>query len=110
MTDPKIILPGEPEKPEDKPQFSDYDKNTDFVKNITNPRAWIMRDKARAAAGRGEYPRKGCPHPVEMMEQYIDDDSGVDRRQRPLNLFECGLCHSLLWLVDPYGQEAQDGR
>jgi hypothetical protein len=93
----------------DKPSFSDYDKGTEFVKPITNPQAWIMRDKARAAAARGEYPNNGCPHPVALMNQYVDDDLTVGRKGEELNVFECGLCHSILWLVDPYGNEAQDG-
>lgn len=83
-------------------------KNDTLLKNINNPQAFIMRDKASAAAARGEYPDSGCPHPVRLMNQFVDEDPGTHRSGRELNLFECGLCHALLWLVDPYGREAMD--
>lgn len=87
----------------------DYDKNTEFLKNIANPEAFVLRSKARAAAGRDEYKQTGCPHPFAAIEQYIDFDPGVKRNEMPCNLFECSLCHTLLWLVDPYGNEVPDG-
>lgn len=91
-----------------KPTILDYDKGTEMVKPIRNPQAFILRSNAAAGAARGEYPNKECPHPIEMVEQYVDEDPAAKRKGRALNLFECTLCHSLLWLVDPYGNEALD--
>ena len=84
-------------------------KNDELLKPIYNPEAWVMRDKAKAAASRGELPHKGCPHPLDQVQQYVDDDPSVKRKSRPVNLFACGVCGSLLWFVDPWGVAVSDG-
>lgn len=84
-------------------------KNDEIVRPIYNPEAWVARDKAAAAAKRGDYPRRECRHPYAYLEQYVDDDPGMNRKGKPINLYECGMCHTLLWLVDPFGQPKSDG-
>lgn len=79
------------------------------LRRIVNPEAWAMRNKAQGAANRGDYPKTGCPHPFSFIQQYQDDDPSVKRRGLPVNLFECGQCGTLLWLVDPYGEVKADG-
>jgi hypothetical protein len=83
-------------------------KNDEFVKPIYNPEAWVIRDKARAAASRGEMPRSQCTHPFQAMQQYVDEDPARERNGRPLNLFECGVCHLTMWIVDPWGVPISD--
>ena len=84
-------------------------KNDELVKPIYNPEAWALRNQAQGAANRGEYPKKDCKHPFAYLEQYVDTDPSVKRKELPTNLFECTVCHSLLWLVDPYGNVKSDG-
>jgi len=85
-------------------------KGDSTVKAIHNPEAWVMRDKAKGAAARGEMSRQmDCPHPIEYMQQYFDDDPGVKRSGKDLNLFVCAQCGCLLWIVDPFGKVAADG-
>ena len=84
-------------------------KNDELVRPVYNPEAWVIRDKARAAAQRGEYPKKNCPHPYSTLRQYVDDDPGVKRKGLPINLYECAQCGTLLWLVDPFGEIKADG-
>jgi hypothetical protein len=81
-----------------------------LLKPMFNIEAEIIRNKALAAAKRGEYPRSGCPHPVQAVEQFIDEDPSTRRNGRPTNLFECTICHSLLWLINPYGEAASDAQ
>ncbi len=84
-------------------------KDDQVLRHIPNPEAHLLREKAYLAAQAREYPRKGCPHPISAIEQYLDDDPSAHRESRPTNLFECSICHSLLWLVSPYGEAASDG-
>lgn len=50
-----------------------------------------------------------CDHPTRAVNQIIDDVATErDRYMRPTNLFECGQCHALLTLVDPFGNRAAD--
>lgn len=81
----------------------------ELLRRVVNPEAWALRNKAQGAANRGEYPRKNCQHPFALLQQYQDDDPSVKRRGLPVNLFECGQCGTLLWLVDPYGEVKGDG-
>lgn len=83
-------------------------KNDELVKPIRNPEAWALREKARGAASRGELARTDCPHPFQYLQQYMDDDPAVLRRGNPVNLFACGVCGVLLWLVDPWGEAKVD--
>lgn len=82
--------------------------NDELVRAIHNPEAFAMREKAKGAANRGELPRTECRHPLSYLRQFIDEDSSVKRRSRPVNLFECGVCHTPLWLVDPWGGVVSD--
>jgi len=82
--------------------------NDDLVKPIYNPEAYVVRDKARAAASRGDMPRTQCTHPLWQIKQFVDYDPAVNRKDRPLNLFECQVCHTPLWLVDPWGKMVGD--
>ena len=73
------------------------------------PEPWLKRKQAVEAAKRGEYPKTDCPHPVSRavwMEDFVTES---DRIGRPTNWFECEVCHSILFLVDPYGTVASDG-
>lgn len=83
-------------------------KNDTLLKPIYNPEAFIMREKVRGAASRGELPKTGCRHPLAQIMQFVDDDPTVKRNSLPVNLFECGICHTLLWFVDPYGEPISD--
>lgn len=83
-------------------------KNDELVKPIYNPEAWVIRNKAKGAAERGEIERTNCHHPLQFLQQYIDDDPSVKRDGKPVNLFECGVCHMLLWFVDPWGVPVAD--
>jgi hypothetical protein len=80
-----------------------------LVKPVYNPEAWAVRNKARAAASRGEIKPTSCRHPFQYLQQYQDDDPSVKRRGLDVNLFECGVCGMPLWLVDPFGNEKSDG-
>ena len=82
--------------------------NDQLLKPIYNPEAWVMREKARGAANRGELRKSECRHPLEYIQQYIDDDPSVKRDGRPVNLFACGVCGCLLWFVDPWGEAVPD--
>lgn len=84
-------------------------KNDELVRPIYNPEAWALRDKARAAASRGELPKVDCRHPFSYLQQYEDDDPSVKRKGLPVNLFMCGVCGMPLWLVDPHGEVKADG-
>jgi hypothetical protein len=84
-------------------------RNDELLKPIYNPEAWIIRDKLRGAASRNELPRKTCRHPFAYLQQYEDSDPSVIRKGLPLNLFECKVCGTQLWLVDGYGDVKPDG-
>lgn len=84
-------------------------RNDEIVKPIYNPEAFIMRDKAQSAARRGEVVRKDCKHPLEYLQQYLDDDPLIKRKGRPVNLFACGICGGLIWFVDAWGTPVSDG-
>ena len=84
-------------------------KDTELVKPIYNPEAFVMREKLRGQARRGELKPTNCQHPFQYLQQYTDDDPAVQRRGLPVNLFECGVCHMLFWLVDPFGNTVPDG-
>jgi hypothetical protein len=81
----------------------------EIVKPIHNPEAYALRSQAVGRANRGELKRTDCQHKQAYLNQYIDEDPGVKRSGRPINLYECGICHTLLWLVDPWGRVAGDG-
>jgi hypothetical protein len=79
----------------------------DFMKNIPNPEPWILRAQAKGQVKAGAYKKTLCPHPVSAVDQFVDQEPG--RVDRPTNLFQCSICNSFLWLVDPHGTEAKDG-
>ena len=83
-------------------------KDTELVKPIYNPEAYVLREKARGLASRGEMPKSDCTHPLRYIQQYIDDDPSVLREGKPVNLFECGICHIPIWFVDPWGNPLTD--
>lgn len=83
-------------------------KNDSLVKPIYNPEAYIFREKLRGAANRGELPKTECRHPFQSMKQFVDEDPAVARNGRPVNLFECGVCHMTMWIVDPWGTPVSD--
>ena len=83
-------------------------KDDEIVRPIYNPEAFVMREKAIGAAGRGEIKRTDCRHPLEYLQQYVDDDPAVGRYGKALNLFECGVCHIPIWYVDPWGVPLAD--
>jgi len=98
------------ERKKETKEFLDGLKDGDqLVRPVYNPEAFVMREKFRGAASRGEIPRTRCQHPFQYMEQYTDDDPAVQRRGLPVNLFECGVCHTPFWLVDPWGGVVPDG-
>lgn len=80
----------------------------DVLKPIYNPEAFVMRDKAKAAAARGELPKSDCTHPLQYIQQFEDSDPSVARRGQDVNLFACGVCGCLLWFVDPWGVAIND--
>lgn len=77
------------------------------MKYIDNPDPRILRLQAQTQAKHNEYPTTACPHPASAIGQFIDEEAG--RAGRPTNLFQCDICKTLLWLVDPYGKTATDG-
>lgn len=82
--------------------------NDEILRPIYNPEAWVMRDKLKAAATRGELKKTGCRHPLADLRQFVDDDPSAKREGRPANLFECGQCHMIVWFVDPWGDPLGD--
>jgi len=84
-------------------------KGDDLVKPIYNPEAFVMREKAKGAAARGEIKKNNCRHPDAYLQQYLDTDPSTQRRGLPTNLYVCGVCNMLLWLVDPWGTPKPDG-
>lgn len=83
-------------------------KNDELIKPIYNPEAYVMREKFRGAASRGELKKTGCSHPLDRLQQYVDEDPSQKRHGRAVNLFECGVCHLPLWLTDPWGNPVTD--
>lgn len=83
-------------------------KNDALVKPIYNPEAFLMREKARGAANRGDIQRTGCRHPLSEIRQFVDEDPSVKRNDKLVNLFECGVCHMLLWFADPWSEPISD--
>lgn len=83
-------------------------KDTELLKPIYNPEAWVIRDKAKSAATRGELVRTDCRHPIAYLQQFVDEDPSRKRDGKAVNLFECGVCHMCLWLVDPWGEAVGD--
>jgi len=83
-------------------------KNDELVRPIYNPEAFVFREKYRGQASRGELKRTECRHPLQYVQQYIDDDPAIKREGRPVNLYECGVCHMPLWMVDPWGSPVPD--
>lgn len=81
----------------------------DIISHIGDPDPVILRDKDLAAALDGRMPPNACPHPMSAMEQFVDEEPGRARSGRPTNLFQCGVCHRLLWLVDAFGKPAAEG-
>lgn len=77
--------------------------------NLATPEPWIKRKQAVDQAKKGIYPKTECLHPISMVVQMYDHVNEADRHGRPTNWFECEVCHSMLFLVDPYGRTAQDG-
>ena len=89
-------------------EFMNSLKGKDTLKPIYNPEAFVLRSKAKAAAERGDIKPTGCTHPMQYMQQYQDDDPVRKREGKMVNLFECGVCHMLMWLVDPWGDPVTD--
>ncbi len=89
-------------------EFLNDIKGQDMIKPVYNPEAWVMRDKAKGAANRGELPKTACTHPLQSIQQYVDDDPSIKRSGKPVNLFACGICGMLLWFTDPWGQAVGD--
>lgn len=83
-------------------------KNDTLVKPVYNPEAYVMREKFRGQANRGELQRTDCRHPLAYIQQYIDDDPLVQRAGRPVNLFVCGVCEMPIWFCDPWGDPLGD--
>lgn len=87
-------------------------KDTELIRPVYNPDAFVWREKYKGAANRGELQRTDCDHPLVYIQQYVDDDSARGGRPdiigKPVNLFECGVCHMKLWLVDPWGAVVND--
>lgn len=83
-------------------------KNDTLIRPIYNPEAYVFREKMTGAAERGELKRSSCRHPFQDMKQYIDEDPAIARNGRPVNLFECGVCHMIMWIVDPWGVAVSD--
>lgn len=83
-------------------------KNDETLKPIYNPEAWVMRDKARSQALNGKVQKTGCRHPLALLKQYVDEDPSLKRHGNPVNLFECGVCHTPIWFVDPWGEALSD--
>jgi hypothetical protein len=81
----------------------------DIVTHIGNPDPIILRDQAIAAALDGRKQATACPHPISAIEQFVDEEPGRERYARPTNLFQCGVCRELLYLVDPFGRPAAEG-
>src|SRR4051794_7549264 len=97
-----------------KDQKNDIFTKEDLVQGesllkVDRPEPWIKRKQAVDAAKQGTYPIKQCQHPVSRINQFFDHVNDADREGRPTNLFECEVCHSLLFLADPYGRVASDG-
>ena len=83
-------------------------RNDDLIRPIYNPEAYHFRGKYRGAAERGELKQTACQHPLHYIQAYVDEDPGQQRRGKMVNLFECGVCHMPLWLVDPWGKAVSD--
>jgi hypothetical protein len=83
-------------------------KDDELVRPVYNPEAFVMREKLRGQASRGEIRQRECEHPQAYIQQYQDDDPLVARRGAMVNLYQCGVCHTHLWLVDAWGKTAGD--
>lgn len=77
--------------------------------NLATPEPYLKRQQAVSQASRGEYRKTDCMHPVSAIVQMFDHVDDRDRHGRPTNWFECERCHSMLFLVDPYGKAAMEG-
>jgi len=73
------------------------------IKQI-NPDAQLMRKTEVLAAK--DRPATECPHPLNAVQQFIDDRPGEP--DLPVNLWQCGVCKSLIWLVDAHGKAVAD--
>lgn len=82
---------------------------SDLIKHIDSPEAAIVRMREAARAKTGDVVNTGCPHPVSSIDWVVDDNTQTGRSGKPLNLFVCGVCSSLLRLVDYNNNEAHDG-
>lgn len=78
-----------------------------IIRPISNPEADTLRKMEIGRAKDGRLPKSPCPHPASAVELYVDEEPG--RAGRPTNLFHCGICKNLLFLVDAHGQTASDG-
>lgn len=83
-------------------------KNDEIVRPVYNPEAFVLREKFKGMAARGEMRRTQCKHPIERLQQFEDSDPTVARRGKLLNLWQCGLCEMPLWLRDPFGADVGD--
>lgn len=83
-------------------------KNDELVKPVYNPEAFVMREKYRGAANRGVMKRSECKHPLTRIFQFVDTDPAVLRNDNGVNLFECSICHTPIWFVDPWGEPISD--
>lgn len=87
--------------------FTSLGPNDEMIKPIYSPEAFIFRSKAKTAAAAGEVVKPNCTHPLAYIHQYFDEEKTLGRN-KPVNLFECGRCHCILWLRDPWGDDVGD--
>lgn len=73
------------------------------IKQI-HPDAQLMRKSEVGAAM--SRPAPACPHPLSAVEQFVDDEPG--QANKPVNLWQCTVCKSLIWLVDAHGKAVSD--
>lgn len=91
-----------------RPSYADYDDKSKVIKPVDNPEAAIRRIQAIQQAAAGIYPKKDCPHNIHHCQQLEWVINDKDQLGRPVNLWVCHDCESILWLSDPYGNDAQD--
>lgn len=82
--------------------------DSEIFKHIPNPEPSTERRLAKIRAKAGEMPatQQACPHPISAAMQLVDEKLG--RAQIQTNLFQCGVCRAMMFLVDGTGKEASD--
>lgn len=83
--------------------------DSEIFKHIPNPEPSTERRLAKIRAKAGEIPPNQalCPHPISAAGQFMDERPG--RSPVHTNLFQCGVCKAMMFLVDGSGKEASDG-